>query len=572
MPVARFQMPDGRIGRFEVPEGTTPETAQSLIEQHINGKAQTSLKDDAETSARQFSQGITAGFGDEIKSGAAALTASAMNKLSPNPVNVTMGQFYDQAMADEQAAMEKDMQNSPYLSTAANLAGGLVTGKAAAGRLASTAPKTAAFISESGSKAGQIAKNAAIGAGQGGIYGAGSADVTKGESRLNNAGAGAGIGALVGGAGGALLGKRVSSGNTSLNQDIVEGTGKTRQEIGDEISGQILQAGNAAKLAKTKAYEISDAAAGNAYVENADIRNLASAVDNALDEAKLNPRLMPAVTEIKNATAALKADASNPQNLATSYARVNDFIKELRAMPYSVENYPAVAKAKEVFGKHMQDWIDSGKIKETQNAQRLIGEDGKTVSVIDLIKDANQKNITWKQNFSGKDANKTIKDLVSSQGDSLTPENLVNKLTSQSQSAVDAIKAVKTALGDKVTPVIREGFINKLRSSALDTQGNINPKKLADSINKLIENKTLAEQVFTKAEMDDLYKLSQTAGNVKKPGALEKMLVAVGKRIPVVGGAVEQVADMAKREAVKKQLLNSGNTVKYKTLFGLGGK
>ena len=35
MPVARFQMPDGRIGRFEVPEGTSPENAQSLIEQHI---------------------------------------------------------------------------------------------------------------------------------------------------------------------------------------------------------------------------------------------------------------------------------------------------------------------------------------------------------------------------------------------------------------------------------------------------------------------------------------------------------------------------------------------------------
>jgi len=35
MPVARFQMPDGRIGRFEVPEGTTPERAQTLIEEHL---------------------------------------------------------------------------------------------------------------------------------------------------------------------------------------------------------------------------------------------------------------------------------------------------------------------------------------------------------------------------------------------------------------------------------------------------------------------------------------------------------------------------------------------------------
>lgn len=37
MPIARFQMSDGRIGRFEVPDGTTPEDAQSLIEQHLAG-------------------------------------------------------------------------------------------------------------------------------------------------------------------------------------------------------------------------------------------------------------------------------------------------------------------------------------------------------------------------------------------------------------------------------------------------------------------------------------------------------------------------------------------------------
>lgn len=35
MPIARFQMPDGRIGRFEVPEGTTPDQAQLLIQSSI---------------------------------------------------------------------------------------------------------------------------------------------------------------------------------------------------------------------------------------------------------------------------------------------------------------------------------------------------------------------------------------------------------------------------------------------------------------------------------------------------------------------------------------------------------
>lgn len=36
MPIARFQMPDGRIARFEVPEGTTPEQAQSMVESELS--------------------------------------------------------------------------------------------------------------------------------------------------------------------------------------------------------------------------------------------------------------------------------------------------------------------------------------------------------------------------------------------------------------------------------------------------------------------------------------------------------------------------------------------------------
>lgn len=35
MPIARVQLPDGRIGRFEVPEGTTPEQAQSMIQAQL---------------------------------------------------------------------------------------------------------------------------------------------------------------------------------------------------------------------------------------------------------------------------------------------------------------------------------------------------------------------------------------------------------------------------------------------------------------------------------------------------------------------------------------------------------
>ena len=47
MPIARFQLPNGRIGRFEVPEGTTPEQAQSLIQAQLPTLGQTPAPVDA---------------------------------------------------------------------------------------------------------------------------------------------------------------------------------------------------------------------------------------------------------------------------------------------------------------------------------------------------------------------------------------------------------------------------------------------------------------------------------------------------------------------------------------------
>jgi hypothetical protein len=38
MPIARFQMPDGRIGRFEVPAGLTPDQAEQLISKQVYGE------------------------------------------------------------------------------------------------------------------------------------------------------------------------------------------------------------------------------------------------------------------------------------------------------------------------------------------------------------------------------------------------------------------------------------------------------------------------------------------------------------------------------------------------------
>lgn len=47
MPIARFQMPDGRVARFEVPEGTSPEQAQTMMEAHFAPQATAAPYSDA---------------------------------------------------------------------------------------------------------------------------------------------------------------------------------------------------------------------------------------------------------------------------------------------------------------------------------------------------------------------------------------------------------------------------------------------------------------------------------------------------------------------------------------------
>lgn len=66
MPVARFQMPDGRIARFQVPEGTTPEQAQAMIAASLGDlipPAEPSFMDQAKQTAGNVLAGAVRGAG-----------------------------------------------------------------------------------------------------------------------------------------------------------------------------------------------------------------------------------------------------------------------------------------------------------------------------------------------------------------------------------------------------------------------------------------------------------------------------------------------------------------------------
>ena len=130
MPIARFEMPDGRIARFEVAEGTTPEQAQTMIAQQVaSPESSVPTNQNSNTAYDKFLNSLRnpqtggksgvvgpmliGGTGELIK-GAGALTQLAFPEAgtrmvevgraitdgakSVAPVNATIGQFGSYAL------------------------------------------------------------------------------------------------------------------------------------------------------------------------------------------------------------------------------------------------------------------------------------------------------------------------------------------------------------------------------------------------------------------------------------------------------------------------------------------
>jgi len=75
MPIARFQLPDGRIARFEVPEGTTPEQAQAMMEAQVGELTATPEKKPKEGLIAGLEKGAESTF-SQLRSGIGSLFGS----------------------------------------------------------------------------------------------------------------------------------------------------------------------------------------------------------------------------------------------------------------------------------------------------------------------------------------------------------------------------------------------------------------------------------------------------------------------------------------------------------------
>lgn len=143
------------------------------------------LADELMRFGRQAKQGATLGFADEIQDVLAAVPAAAFTDMSYKEALTLAREL-------SKGELSNDWEESPWVSGAGQVVGGIPLGFTKGG-------KAATDWIRSGSAISGIGKGAAVGAGFGGAAGLGAADDTISD-RLGGFGLGAGVGGVVGGA------------------------------------------------------------------------------------------------------------------------------------------------------------------------------------------------------------------------------------------------------------------------------------------------------------------------------------------------------------------------------------
>lgn len=198
MPIAKIQLPDGRIARFEVPEGTTPEQVTAYAEQMMGqpqgrgasgqfGRGASGKWHDSEAAylvdqmgqPERFVTGIGKGMTD-VGQGIKQIGLQAGEAVGLVPQGRT-AEYTRQIKSDEQQF------DQPLLGTTEGKVGRF------AGQMVATLPVSLPFGGPAATVGGRALQGAGIGALSSGVM-----PVEEGGSRLQNALIGAGVGGGMG--------------------------------------------------------------------------------------------------------------------------------------------------------------------------------------------------------------------------------------------------------------------------------------------------------------------------------------------------------------------------------------
>jgi len=129
MPIAKVQLPDGRIGRFEVPEGTTPEQVTAFASKQFTPKeqiTQTVTQAPLETGqalTEVATRGVTLGFADPAIALGGALIAKAMGVY-----DATLTELTEEATQRMTARRQQAREEMPITTGAVEIGASLPVG------------------------------------------------------------------------------------------------------------------------------------------------------------------------------------------------------------------------------------------------------------------------------------------------------------------------------------------------------------------------------------------------------------------------------------------------------------
>ena len=257
----------------------------------------------ARTAFDQGMQGATFGFADEPMDlfGSMIAKGSDLFRSKENELyaDKSLKDVYKEARGQSKERLAQEFEQHPVTSIASNLAGGLLTGGAAASTKAGGA---VANSLRTGGLPARIAKGAAAGAASGGLYGAGAAEE---GHRLEGAGKGAAYGAAIGGAipaVGAAVSSTVKGTKNAITgalardaDELTEAAGKIRESSSKAYkamrdSGVVLSKGGSQKVltnldaALAQAGTLNKRIHGNAISVVQDLKKLAQKGELGLEE------------------------------------------------------------------------------------------------------------------------------------------------------------------------------------------------------------------------------------------------------------------------------------------------